>query len=133
MFTRLSKILLILLTLAGIGGSIAIGLEFNQPGFIIIGLIVTFLILCIFGMFVEACNNLLDVKNMMKRYFKDSDTGFPTTAAPAKAVSQSAPAQVTAPSEPVVKIKKNEKLCPQCNNLIEKDAMFCTSCGHRFS
>ncbi|MBQ9277453.1 MAG: hypothetical protein IJ224_02340 [Lachnospiraceae bacterium] len=67
-FTRFSKVFLILLMIVVIGISISIGAlaEDADATYGIIAFLVGCLILMLFGMYVELCNNVLDIKRHIR-------------------------------------------------------------------
>jgi ribosomal protein L40E len=130
MFTRISKVILIfmeiVLAIASIVGGKIMGDLSDDGGFgflmALVFLVASFFWLCIFGVIVECANNVLDVKNMLKYYAKESTTvSFGVDKGAQLDLSQD-----TAQKEHEY---RDGWFCSECGTRNVKGAFRCKSCG----
>lgn len=145
MFTRIAKVFLWILSIAVVISAFAVSsvLEDSIWFFVILG--AGFILLMFFGMFVELCNNVLDIKKMFAKDNYNSYSTYNTvtpnnaigysynTAMPNNTINYSTGGMLEQAAKEVSEEKMNESqdgwFCRQCGTKNKALATFCSGCG----
>lgn len=124
MFTRMSKVLLWIMVVAIVIGAFIVDEEVGAEACLLV-LIGGLLLVMMFGLFVELCNNVLDIKKKMYYIdFSSINNSHPQTLSASSSKLERAAAQVAHTEETPV-----GWYCRACGEKNKYRAAVCVGCG----
>lgn len=131
MFTRIAKVMLVLSVIAVVILSICVGIDKEGFGWFLLTFMVGFLVLTMFGMFIELANNVMDIKVYLERkaYSTVSNTVNTNSNQMSTDDLMNKLTNTKKLSEEQTVNKNTTWNCKRCGIKNESIALFCSNCG----